>query len=94
MARAGVPSEGCWASRPRQDVWGTFLFCGGGGGSKAIMSSRVIRDAQRRGLRFARSRDLWHRIRAMGELSVLDVHATVKRMKEERGGERNEAGYL
>ncbi|KAI0302671.1 hypothetical protein BC826DRAFT_426934 [Russula brevipes] len=29
-------SEGCWASRPRQDVWGTFLFCGGGGGSKAI----------------------------------------------------------
>ena len=27
-------------------------------------------------------------------LSLTDVHPTVKRMKEERGGECNEAGYL
>jgi len=42
-----------------------FLFCGGGGGgggggdggSKAIVSSRIIRDAQRTVLRFGRSRE-------------------------------------
>jgi len=62
--------------------------------------------------------NLWHRIRAKGELSVFchkrkveregkskkemsreflsltDVHPKVKRMIEERGGERNEAEYL
>jgi len=58
MARAGVWSGGGWGSRPLQVVWVAFLFCGGGGGSKAIMSCRIIRDAQRTGLRFGlRSRE-------------------------------------
>lgn len=42
MARAGVWSGGGWDSRPLQVDWVAFLFCGGGGGSKAIYGKGCV----------------------------------------------------